>query len=528
MVPPLDRPDVSRAPTVTDSAESCGANPPSSANRSPRESTAPGRFLELSEKIVADGITFDDVLLIPNRSEVLPSDVDTSAQFSRRVRLKIPLVSAAMDTVTESALAIGLARHGGIGVIHKNLAIDAQVREVDRVKRSANGIIEDPITLPPDATVGRAREIMTEHRISGLPIVEGRKVVGILTGRDLRFHYDAALPISAVMTRSLVTAAPRTTLDQAKDILHKNKIEKLLLVDEKFELCGLITIKDIKGLAEFPDAAKDSRGRLRVAAAVGVHDDERAAELVKAGVDVLVVDTAHGHTANVLSAIRRLKSRHDVDVIAGNIATTEAARDLVDAGADGIKVGIGPGSICTTRIVAGVGVPQVSAILNAAAIARVAGVPLVADGGIRHSGDIVKALASGASSVMLGGLFAGTEESPGELVVHRGRTYKTVRGMGSLGAMAAGSADRYRQADVKDKKKFVPEGVEGIVPYKGRLSELAFQLVGGLRAGMGYCGARDLEELYLKSRFTRISSASLRESHPHDLEITKESPNYSP
>jgi IMP dehydrogenase len=500
-----------------------------------RQPTAPSEradanptLLDPRTKIVAEGITFDDVLLIPNRSDVLPSGVDTSAQFTRRVRLRMPIVSAAMDTVTESTLAIALARQGGIGVIHKNLAIDAQVREVDLVKRSANGIIADPITLPPDATVGRAREIMAEHHISGLPIVEGRRVVGILTGRDLRFQYDSQLPISAVMTRSLVTAPPDTTLEQAKHILHKNKIEKLLLVDDAFELRGLITIKDIKGLAEYPDAAKDARGRLRVAAALGVSDDDRAAERVKAGVDVLVVDTAHGHTENVLGAIRRLKSRHDVDVVAGNIATPEAARELIAAGADAIKVGIGPGSICTTRIVAGVGVPQITAIMDCAFEARRAGVPLVADGGIRHSGDIVKALAAGASTVMLGGLLAGTEESPGEMVTHRGRTYKQVRGMGSLGAMTQGSSDRYRQGDVKEKRKFVPEGVEGIVPFKGRLSELVYQLVGGLRAGMGYCGARDLEELFAKGRFTRISSASLRESHPHDLEITKESPNYAP
>jgi IMP dehydrogenase len=486
--------------------------------------------LPLGDKIVADGITFDDVLLIPNRSDVLPSQCDTATRFSRRVAVKIPIASAAMDTVTESGLAIALARQGGIGVIHKNLSVEGQVREVDLVKRTANGVIEDPITLPPDATVGRAREIMKSHHISGLPIIENQRVVGILTDRDLRFHYEAGLPVSAVMTRELVTAPPGTTLDQARDILHKNKIEKLLLVDDAFELRGLITIKDIKGLAEYPAAAKDARGRLVVAAAIGVYDDDRAAELVKAGVDVLVVDTAHGHTENVLAAIRRLKSRHDVDVIAGNVATAEATAELIEAGADGVKVGIGPGSICTTRIVAGVGVPQISAVLDCSAVARAAGVPVIADGGVRHSGDIVKALAAGASMVMLGGLLAGTEESPGEMVVHRGRTYKQVRGMGSLGAMEAGSAaaDRYRQADVKEKKKFVPEGVEGIVPFKGRLSELIYQLVGGVRAGMGYCGAPDLEQLYLRGRFTRISSASLRESHPHDLEITKESPNYAP
>lgn len=511
-----------------DSSDRTGARAtsPSTPSHPPTERNRDAEIV--SSKIVAEGITFDDVLLVPNLSEILPSEADTAALFSRRVKLSIPLVSAAMDTVTESGLAIALARHGGIGVIHKNLSIEGQVREVDLVKRSANGVIEDPITLPPEATVGQARSIMSEHHISGLPILEGGRVVGILTDRDLRFQYESNLPVSAIMTRALVTAKPGTTLDEARDILHKNKIEKLLLVDEQLHLKGLITIKDIKGLVEYPDAAKDSRGRLRVAAAIGVNDDERAAELVKAGVDVLVVDTAHGHTANVLNAIRRLKSRHDVDVVAGNIATADAARALIDAGADAIKVGIGPGSICTTRIVAGVGVPQVTAVLDCAAVARVAGVPMIADGGIRHSGDIVKALAAGASTVMLGGLFAGTEESPGEMVTHKGRTYKQVRGMGSLGAMAAGSADRYRQSDVKEKRKFVPEGVEGIVPYKGRLADLVYQLVGGLRSGMGYVGARTLDDMFVRARFIKISSAALRESHPHDLEITKESPNYAP
>ncbi len=481
------------------------------------------------QKIAREGITFDDVLLVPALSEILPSEASTRAKLSRGITLNIPLVAAAMDTVTESALAIALARQGGLGVIHKNLSVPDQVREVDLVKRSANGVILDPITLPPDATIGAAWDIMEAHHISGLPILAegGRRVVGILTNRDLRFQRTPETRVSEVMTTELVTAPPTTTLDEAKDILHHNKIEKLILVDENGNLEGLITIKDIKGQREFPDAARDQRGRLRVGAAIGVNDDARADELVRAGVDVLVVDTAHGHSKNVVEAITRLKRRYEIDVIAGNVATADAARALIAAGADGIKVGIGPGSICTTRVVAGVGVPQVTAVLDCVSVARPAGVPVISDGGVRHSGDIVKALACGASTVMIGGLFAGVEESPGEVVLHRGRTYKQVRGMGSLGAMSAGSADRYRQSDVREKQKLVPEGVEGIVPYKGKLADFVYQLVGGLRAGMGYCGAADLEDLYRKSRFMRISSATLRENHPHDLEITKDAPNYS-
>ncbi len=476
-----------------------------------------------------EGITFDDVLLLPARSDVLPADVNTAARFSRSVPLRIPLVSAAMDTVTESRLAIALARQGGLGIIHKNMSITQQVLEVDQVKRSANGVIEDPITLPPDATVAAAWKIMQERSISGVPIVEGndRRVVGILTNRDLRFQRGPETIVSEVMTRRLITAPPGTTLEQAKDILHRNKVEKLLLVDAEMRLKGLITIKDIKGLAEFPAAARDQRGRLCVGAAVGVNDDERAAALVSAGVDVLVVDTAHGHTRNVLEAIRRLKGAHDIDVAAGNVATAEATRALIDAGADAVKVGIGPGSICTTRVIAGVGVPQVTAILDCAEAARAAGIPLIADGGIRHSGDIVKALACGAATVMVGALFAAVDESPGEVILHRGRRYKAVRGMGSLGAMSAGSADRYGQGEVRDRTKLVPEGVEGIVPYRGPLADFVYQLVGGLRSGMGYCGAADLEELYRRARFIRVSTATLRENHPHDLEITKESPNYT-
>jgi IMP dehydrogenase len=428
----------------------------------------------MREEDVPLGVTYDDLLLQPGYSEILPTDIDTRSRATRRVDVHIPILSAAMDTVTSSRLAIALAKEGGLGVIHKNCSPDEQAREVEKVKRSAHGVIADPVTLPPSSRVSEARALMAAH-----------------------------------------------------NILHRNKIEKLLLVDDRMRLRGLITMKDIKNLAEFPNAARDARGRLRVGAAVGVKDDGRATALVEAGVDVLVVDTAHGHSKNVIDAVRRIKAMHDIDVVAGNIATAAAARELIAAGADGIKVGIGPGSICTTRIVAGVGVPQISAVLACAEVARVAGVPVIADGGVRHSGDIVKALACGASTVMLGGLFAGTEESPGEVVLHRGRTYKAVRGMGSLGAMMQGSADRYRQSDVSERDKFVPEGVEGIVPFKGPLANLIYQLVGGLRAGMGYCGAATLDDLYAKSRFLKISSASLRESHPHDLEITKEAPNYS-
>ncbi len=513
-------PQNTRTPAATD-PDATPESPHNDPNRGSRAYTA-------DEKIVRDGITFDDVLLIPVRSDVLPSTVSTRARFSRNVTLDIPLVSAAMDTVTESRLAIALARQGGLGVIHKNLRVTEQVREVDQVKRSANGVITDPITFSPDATVGAALAIMREHNISGLPIVEGGRVVGIVTSRDLRFQRAPETRLSEVMTRHLVIAKPGTTLDQAREILSENKIEKLLLLDDAGRLHGLITMKDIKGLTEYPGAARDERGRLRVGAAIGVKDDERAAELVKAGVDVLVIDTAHGHSRNVLDAIRRAKRDFKVDVVAGNIATAEAARDLIEAGADAVKVGIGPGSICTTRVVAGVGVPQITAILDCASVARPAGVPIIADGGVRHSGDLVKALGAGASCVMIGGLLAGTEESPGEVVLKSGRSYKQVRGMGSLGAMAQGSADRYRQSDVGTRDKFVPEGVEGIVPFKGPLAALVYQLVGGVRAGLGYLGSRDLDELYEKARFIRISAASLTESHPHDLEITKEAPNYSP
>jgi IMP dehydrogenase len=473
-----------------------------------------------------EALTFDDVLLVPRYSDLLPRQVQVGTRFSRNVPLNIPLASAAMDTVTGWNLAVALAREGGIGVIHRNFSIENQIREVDKVKRSANGVILDPVTLPPNASMIQAREIMRAHNISGLPIVEGGRVVGILTRRDCRFQTSDDTPVGQVMTgKGLVTAPPGTSLEQARQLLYKHKVEKLLIVDANMKLCGLITMKDLDMLSRYPSAATDARGRLRVGAAVGVHDYERAAGLVGAGVDVLVVDTAHGHSANVVDTVRELKKRHDVDVVAGNIATAEAAEALVAAGADGVKVGIGPGSICTTRIVAGVGVPQLSAIQDVAAVLQQAGVPLIADGGIRFSGDIVKALAFGAHTVMIGSLLAGVEESPGETILYKGRTFKTVRGMGSLGAMVDGGKERYRQGDVPTDK-LVPEGIEGMVPAKGALSPFVYQLVGGVRAGMGYSGARTIPELWEKARFVRVTAAGMKESHPHDVTITKESPNY--
>ena len=480
----------------------------------------------LESRIVTEGLTFDDVLLLPRRSDVLPSQVSTGTQLTRRVRLNIPLLSAAMDTVTESQLAIALAQAGGMGIIHKNLKPADQVREVAKVKRSAHGVIADPVTLPPDATIGEAREIMTRQNISGLPIVDGERVVGILTNRDLRFHRKDETVIREVMTTELVSAPPDTELDQAKDILHGNKIEKLLLVREDGSLAGLITMRDINQTARWPDACRDERGRLRVGAAVGVHELARVEALVGADVDVIVVDTAHGHSRNVIDTVAAIKAKFDIDVIAGNIATPEAALDLIAAGADGLKVGIGPGSICTTRVVAGVGVPQLTAVSRVVEVAQVHGVPVIADGGIRHSGDVVKALAVGASSVMLGALFAGLDESPGERVLYKGRAYKTVRGMGSIGAMEQGSKDRYAQGDVSESDKLVPEGVEGLVAYKGPLAPFVYQIVGGLRSGMGYLGVTNLPDLARHARFVKVSMAGLRESHPHDIEITKEAPNY--
>ncbi|MBN2490627.1 MAG: IMP dehydrogenase [Planctomycetes bacterium] len=479
-------------------------------------------------KIIGEGFTYDDVLVVPAYSEIVPGEACTQTRFSRNVHLRIPLSSAAMDTVTEADLAIALAQEGGIGIIHKNLRIEAQTREVDQVKRSANGIILDPVTLPPDATVKQAAEIMKTYNISGVPIVEATGALdGILTSRDLRFHPSPETPVCEVMTHEhLVTAPPDTTLEEAREILRHNKVEKLLLVDGAGKLRGLITIKDIDKMERYPDASRDGRGRLRVGAAIGVGDYERADALIAAGVDVLVVDTAHGHSHNVLETVVHLKRDREIDVVAGNVATADGAQALVDAGVDGVKVGIGPGAICTTRVVAGVGVPQLSAVLACADVAAGRDVPVIADGGVRHSGDIVKALVAGASCVMLGSLFAGLAESPGETVLYQGRRYKSFRGMGSLGAMVRGSKERYGQRDVGETRKLVPEGVEGIVPHKGPLSDFVYQLVGGVRAGMGYVGAQTIAGLQERGRFLHVSTATLKESHPHEVTITQESPNY--
>ncbi|MFM7184778.1 MAG: IMP dehydrogenase [Planctomycetota bacterium] len=481
-------------------------------------------------KIVATGITFDDVLLVPRFSAVVPSEVDVSTRLTRGIGLKIPIVSSPMDTVTESEMAIALAQEGGLGVIHKNLSVERQAEEVDKVKRSANGIIMDPVTLPPSATVARAREVMDQQNISGVPITsDGRKLVGIITRRDLRFLESGETPVAEIMTKSgLVTATGAVSLDEAEKILMANKVEKLLLVDAQGLLTGLITIKDIDMMKRFPNACKDRQGRLRVGAAVGVFDYDRAAAMIAKGVDVLVVDSAHGHSANVLETVGAIKRRWEIEVVAGNVATREGCRDLIKAGADGVKVGIGPGSICTTRVISGVGVPQITAVWEAAQEAAGAGVPVIADGGIRYSGDITKAIAAGAHCCMVGGLLAGTAESPGQTVLYQGRTFKAYRGMGSLGAMVQGSSERYRQrATGRGSDKLVPEGVEGRVPFKGPLSVFVYQLVGGLRAGMGYCGTRTIDELRTESRFIQVTAASVRESHPHDIVITQEAPNYT-
>ncbi len=487
------------------------------------------------DRIAYQGITFDDVLLEPGYSEFVPREVDTRTHLTARIALNLPIISSPMDTVTEAELAIALAQEGGLGVIHKNMSIEEQTREVDKVKRSENGIIVDPITLPPDATVGQARNIMNGHNISGVPITVNGYLRGILTRRDLRFLESNEIRIEEVMTKeNLVTASAATSLEEADRILTKNKVEKLLLVDDEYRLKGLITIKDIDKLHRYPNACKDARGRLRVGAAVGVLDFERIASLLEADVDVLIVDSAHGHSKNVIETVRRIKRDFDIQVVAGNVATGDGTRALIEAGADAVKVGIGPGSICTTRVVSGVGVPQITAIYQSA---KAAGgrVPIIADGGIRYSGDITKAIAAGAHCVMIGGLFAGLAESPGDTIIYRGRSFKTYRGMGSIGAMAKGSQDRYRQdpgtksLDGKgtSNQKLVPEGVEGRVPYKGPLGEFVFQLIGGLRAGMGYCGTRTIDELRTKARFIQVTAASVQESHPHDIVITQEAPNYS-
>ncbi len=482
----------------------------------------------MEEKFSEMGLTFDDVLLVPGYSEIVPREVSVRTRLTANIELRIPLLSSPMDTVTESRMAIALAREGGMGIIHKNLSPQRQAEEVDRVKRSESGVIVDPFYLYPDNLISEAEELMAKYRISGVPIVnKEKKLVGILTNRDLRFIEDYSKPVHSVMTReNLITAPVGTTLEQAKTLLRENKIEKLPLVDEDMTLKGLITIKDIEKARRYPEAAKDSRSRLMVGAAVGTSGDtiERVEALVRAGVDFIVVDTAHGHSRGVLSTVEKIKSDFpDVDLIAGNVATAEGTEALIKAGADAVKVGIGPGSICTTRVIAGIGVPQISAVNECYKMARSHDIPIIADGGIKHSGDITKALAAGAETVMLGSLLAGTEESPGELEIYKGRSYKVYRGMGSIGAMRQGSSDRYFQ---EANNKLVPEGIEGRVPHKGPLSETVYQLVGGLRAGMGYCGTATIKELQEKSRFMRITNAGLRESHPHDVTITKESPNY--
>ncbi|MEN1680557.1 MAG: IMP dehydrogenase [Planctomycetota bacterium] len=502
---------------------------------------SPSTPLSLEERTTSPGLTFDDVLLEPRYSEVMPSEVSVATRLTERVGMNVPLLSSPMDTVTEHRMAIALAQEGGLGVIHKNLSIEQQSQEVEKVKRSANGIITDPVTLPPEASVAEAREKMAASRVSGVPITDASgKLVGILTRRDLRFLDRNDLPIGEVMTaKGLVTATGTVTLEQAEKVLMEKKVEKLLLVDEDYKLTGLITIKDIDMMRRYPQAAKDRLGRLRVGAAVGVCDYERAESLIGNEVDFLVVDSAHGHSANVIETVAEIKKRWGIDVVAGNVATAEGCRDLIKAGADAVKVGIGPGSICTTRIISGIGVPQITAIHAAARAAQGSGVAIIADGGIRYSGDITKAIAAGAHVVMIGGLLAGLDESPGERVLYQGRSYKAYRGMGSLGAMARGSSERYRQSPANTQSgeedgsagggagKLVPEGVEGRVPYKGPLGPFVYQLVGGLRAGMGYCGARTIEELRTETRFIRVSPASVRESHPHDIAITQEAPNYT-
>src|SRR3954453_14777979 len=476
---------------------------------------------------IQEGLTFDDVLLQPAHSDVAPSEVETSTRLTTQIELNIPIVSAAMDTVTESHMAIALAQQGGIGIIHRNMPIERQAEEVDRVKRSESGMIVDPVTVDPDQKIADALEVMKRFRISGVPVTRHGKLVGILTNRDLRFETRYDLPVSAVMTKdNLITVSVGTTLDQAQEILHKHRVEKLLVVDDDYNLKGLITVKDIQKRLKYPNAAKDDHGRLRCGAALGSTGDylERAKALVAMKVDVLVIDTAHGHSERVMSAIEHLRNQlPGVQLIAGNVPTYEGARDLIDLGVDGVKVGIGPGSICTTRVVSGAGVPQITAIAESAKATRGTGVPLISDGGIKYSGDVTKAIAAGADCVMIGSLLAGTEESPGETILYQGRTFKSYRGMGSLGAMYSGSSDRYAQ---DPNAKMVPEGIEGRVPYKGVLADLVFQLVGGLRSGMGYTGSASIPELQERARFLRVSAAGLRESHVHDVIITKEAPNY--
>ena len=485
----------------------------------------------MDDQPIPEALTFDDVLLLPAKSEVLPARADVATRLSRNIQLNIPIISSAMDTVTESRMAIAMAQQGGIGIIHRNLTIEAQAEEVDKVKRSESGMIVDPITVLPDQKISEALDLMKKFRISGVPVTQKNgKLLGILTNRDLRFETRTDLPVSAVMTKeNLVTVPVGISLDDAKAMLHRHKIEKLLVVDREYHLKGLITVKDIQKMIKYPHACKDALGRLRVGAAVGVGDGtlDRVRALVDARVDFLVVDTAHGHSKGVLDTVRKLRATFpDIDLIAGNVATEEATEDLIKLGVDAVKIGIGPGSICTTRVVTGVGVPQISAITRCFRAAQPHGVPIIADGGIKFSGDITKALASGASSVMIGSLLAGTEESPGETILYQGRTFKAYRGMGSIGAMRKGSADRYFQDPAAGDEKLVPEGIEGMVPYKGNIQALVAQLVGGLKAGMGYCGAADIEVLRRDARFIRVTAAGLKESHAHDVVITKEAPNY--
>ncbi len=482
------------------------------------------------DKIRYDGLTFDDVLLVPRKSDILPRDVQTVSQLTKSISLNIPLLSAAMDTVTESQLAIAMARDGGIGIIHKNMSAELQAKMVDRVKRSESGMITDPITVSPTASITDVQSLMSKYKISGIPVVEGDKLVGIITNRDMRFIEDNSVTVSKVMTKeNLVTTGEETTLEDAEVLLHKNRIEKLLVTDNNGKLKGLITVKDIQKKKAHPHSAKDERGRLLVGAAIGPGADglERAEKLVARGVDVLVIDTAHGHSEGVIDMVRTIRKLYPaINIIAGNIATAEAALALANAGADAVKVGIGPGSICTTRIVAGVGVPQISAIMEVAEALKNTDVRIIADGGIKHTGDIPKAIAAGANTVMLGSLFAGTDEAPGELILYEGRTYKSFRGMGSIGAMEKGSKDRYFQGDQTDSEKLVPEGIEGRVPYRGKITNTIYQMVGGLRSSMGYLGCATIDELRIHGQFVKITGAGLRESHPHDVIITKESPNY--
>ncbi len=482
----------------------------------------------MQDKLVGEGITFDDVLLVPASSSVISQDVDTSTQLTRNIRINIPLVSAPMDTVTEAALAIALAQEGGLGFIHRNLSKKAQALEVEKVKRSENGIITDPKTLSPNDSTDSARQLMAEHKISGVPIVEADgKLVGIITRRDMKF-LSADTTISEVMTKTnLIIAPPETSLDAAEKILNKAKVEKLLLVNDQGKLAGLITMRDVDKMRQFPRSCKDSRGRLRVGAAVGIFEYDRVEMLIDRDVDVICVDTSHGHKDIVCETIRQIKAQHGIDVLAGNIATSSAATDLAKAGADGLRIGIGPGAICTTRVVTGVGVPQITAVYDTNKAVAKQGIPVIADGGVRHSGDITKALAAGASCVMMGSLFAGLDESPGELIIYKGRRFKSYRGMGSMDAMIDGAADRYEQAHVSDASKLVPEGVQGRVPYRGSLAEFVHQLMGGLRSGMDHCGTDSIEKLRTKAKFIRISAASLTENHPHDIAITHEAPNYT-